>query len=533
MSRGVDSDAERRQVTRAAGVVGFMTLASRILGYVRDMVFAYLFGTTMAADAFIAAFRIPNLLRRLFGEGSLSIAFVPVFTGYLAGGDREEAMRFARSTFHLLALVLLVVACLGIAASPWIVRFMAYGFTSDPVKFALAVKLTRIMLPYICFIGLVALSMGILNALGHFAAPAAAPVMLNLAMIASAVVFAWASDSVQVRITGLAIGVLAGGVAQLGLQLPFLIKHRVGLGRPAPLFHPGLRKIAVLMGPAVFGAAVYQINIVVNTQLASLLAEGSVAYLYYADRIVQFPLGIFAIATATAVLPSLSQQASRNDMEAMKDTFGHGLRLVFFAILPSLVGLLILREAIVAVLFRHGVFDLESTRKTAEALFYYAIGLWAFSAVRILLNFFYALQDTRTPVKAASISIVANIVLGLTLMGPMGHGGLALATSLASMVNLALLVIWLRRKLGPLGGSGLVRDVSKSAACAVVMGAVVMALAAAWPPLEGDGRTGLALRLMGCIMAGVGVYCGLAYLLKVEELREMAKTFMRRKGRRR
>ncbi len=530
MSGGLDSGSERRQVTRAAGIVSSMTLASRILGYARDMVFAYLFGTTMAADAFIAAFRIPNLLRRLFGEGSLSIAFVPVFTDYLSSGDREEAMRFARSIFYLLGLVLLVVACLGIAASDWIVRFMAYGFTADPLKFALAVKLTRIMLPYICFIGLVALSMGILNSLGHFAAPAAAPVMLNLAMIASAVVFAWASDSVQVRITGLAIGVLAGGVAQLGLQLPFLVKHRVAIGRPAPLFHPGLRKIVALMGPAVFGAAVYQINIVVNTQLASLLAQGSVAYLYYADRIVQFPLGIFAIATATAVLPSLSQQAARNDLEAMKDTFGHGLRLVFFAVLPSLVGLLVLREPIVAVLFRHGVFDLESTHKTAQALFYYALGLWAFSAVRILLNFFYALQDTRTPVKAASISIVANIVLGLALMGPMGHGGLALATSLASMVNLVLLVLWLRRKLGPLGGLGLLRDLSKSAACAIVMGVVVMVVATIWSPLEASGRMGLAMRLMGCIITGVGVYCGLAYLLNLEELRAMAETFLRRKG---
>ncbi len=532
MTQPVDNAVERKQVTRAAGVVGGMTLASRILGYARDMVFAYLFGTTMAADAFIAAFRIPNLLRRLFGEGSLSIAFVPVFTDYLASGNRKEAMRFARSTFHLLAIVLLLVACVGVALSPWIVRCMAYGFTSDPVKFDLAVNLTRIMLPYIFFIGLVALSMGILNALGHFAAPAAAPVMLNLAMIGSAVAFALVSDSVQVRITGLAIGVIAGGVAQLALQVPFLVRKKVGLGKPAPLFHPGLKKIAALMGPAVFGAAVYQINLVVNTQLASLLTEGSVAFLYYADRIVQFPLGIFAIATATAVLPSLSQQAARNDLPAMKDTFRHGLKLVFFAILPSLVGLIVLRRPIVAVLFRHGVFDLESTRMTAAALFYYAIGLWAFSAVRILLNFFYALQDTRTPVKAAAISIAGNIILGIGLMGPMGHAGLALATSLASMINLTLLIIWLRRKMGPLGGMSLLKAVSRSAACAVVMGIVVKVIVYFWPPMAAGGRLELVVRLMACIISGVGVYCGLAYLLGIEELRSMVETFFRR-GRRR
>jgi putative peptidoglycan lipid II flippase len=347
--------SENREVTRAAGVVGMATLLSRIFGYIRDMVLASYFGAGMAADAFIAAFRIPNLLRRLFGEGSLSIAFVPVFTEAMASGDREDGLRLAVSALKLLLVCLSVIAVVGVVAAPTIIHLVAPGFSATPEKMALTITLTRIMFPYVILIGLVALCMGILNVMGHFAAPAIAPVLLNLAMIGSVVAVSRLSDSQTVRVMGLAGGVLLGGVLQLVLQVPFLVKHSVRFWKPSGLWHPTMKKVGILMLPTIFGAAVYQINILVGTLLASLLPEGSVSYLYYADRLVQFPLGIFAQAAATAVLPSLSRQAADGDHNGMGDTFGHAMSLVLFITIPAMVGLVVLREPIVALLFRHGV----------------------------------------------------------------------------------------------------------------------------------------------------------------------------------
>jgi putative peptidoglycan lipid II flippase len=291
------------QVTKAAGVVSGATLLSRIFGLLRDIVIAGYFGAGMASDAFFVAFRIPNLLRRLFAEGSLTIAFVPVFTEYLTKDGESIAFLFARSAIRLISILLAAAAVVGILLTPLIVRIMAPGFMASPEKLELTITLTRFMFPYIFFIGLVALCMGILNALGHFAAPALAPVMLNLAMIVSVL---FLSPHLQNPVYGLAIGVLLGGLLQLLLQIPFLLRKGMVFWEAANLFHPGLKRIGKLMLPAVFGAAVYQINILVGTLLASLLPDGSVSYLYYADRLVQFPLGIFAIAVATAVLPSFS-----------------------------------------------------------------------------------------------------------------------------------------------------------------------------------------------------------------------------------
>jgi len=248
------------------------------------------------------------------------------------------------------------------------------------------------------------------------------------------------SDSQTIRVLGLAGGVLLGGILQLVLQLPYLIKHGVRFWKRSGLWHPRMKTVGVLMLPTIFGAAVYQVNILVGTLLASLLPEGSVSYLYYADRLVQFPLGIFGQAAATAVLPSLSRQAAGSDHAGMGDTFGHAMSLVLFLTIPAMVGLITLREPIVAMLFQRGAFDIQTTRLTADALLYYALGLWAFSAVRIVVSTFYAMQDTRTPVISATISIAANILLGVALMGPMRHCGLALATALSSMV---ILCFWL------------------------------------------------------------------------------------------
>jgi putative peptidoglycan lipid II flippase len=284
------------------------------------------------------------------------------------------------------------------------------------------------------------------------------------------------------------------------------------------LFHPGLKKMGVLIPPVVLGGAVYQINIVVGTLLGSMLTEGSITYLYFADRLVQFPLGVFAIAAATAVLPSLSRQAAIRDLDALRDTFSHALKLVFFITIPAMVGLIVLREPIVALLFERGQFDAHATRLTAQALLYYSLGLWAFSAVRIVVATFFALQDTRTPVKMAGISIIANIILGVVLMKPLAHSGLALATSIASIVNLGLLILALRTKLGSLGWRSIARSFCRTLICSFGMGFTVWATARSIIASESGTLTALLGGVAGSIAAGLFVYGAISYIVKSPEL---------------
>ena len=518
--------SENDRVAKAAGVVGSATFLSRIFGYIRDMALAWFFGAGLYSDAFFVAFRIPNLLRRLFAEGSLSIAFIPVFTDYLTNQGKDDAFEMARSAIRLLSVLLVIAAIIGVLLSPIIIRVIAPGFAESPEKLSITIFLTRIMFPYIFFIGMVALSMGILNVLGHFAAPALAPVFLNISIICSVFLI---SPYMADPVTGIAIGVLIGGVLQLILQVPFLINKGFYFWQKAKIYHPGLKRIGILMLPAVFGAAVYQISILVDTFLASLLAEGSVSYLYYADRLVQFPLGIFAIAAATAVLPSLSRQAAEKELPAFKNTFSYAMKLVFFITIPSMVGLIILREPIVALLFKRGAFDAETTRLTAYALLYYAIGLWAFSAVRIVVSAFYALQDTWTPVWMAVISVVAKIVLSVILMQWLAHGGLALSTSLASMLNLGLLIRALRVKLGALGWRNIIESVCKTMICSGIMGAAVWAIALLIIPSEGGTFSALLFGLMGSIVIGLVLYGSFSLLLKSQELEKVLAIV--RKGR--
>jgi len=519
--------SEKTRVIKAAGVVGSATLLSRILGYVRDAVIAWYFGAGMNSDAFIAAFRIPNLLRKLLGEGSISNAFVPVLTNYLAKDGKEEAFRLARSALWIFSILLAVVSVCGIILSPLIVKIIAPGFVDFPGKISLTVVLTRIMFPYIFFIGLVALCMGILNVFGHFATPALAPVLLNLAMITS--VFFLCPHFSQ-PVLGLAVGVMIGGVLQLALQLPAMFRKGFILRQHAPLFHPGLRKIGRLLPPVIIGGAVYQINVLVGTLLGSFLQEGRVTVLYFADRLVQFPLGIFAIAAATAVLPSLSRQAASNDIAALKNTFNYSVRFTLFLTIPSMVGLIILREPIITLLFQRGEFGLQAVRLTARALLYYAIGLWAFSAVRIVAATFFALQDTRTPVIMATVSILANMVLGVVLMGPLDHGGLALATSLASILNLGLLVYALRKRLGSLGWRRIARSTCKTLGSAAIMGAVVWFAAGRLIPAE-EGTIGERVAgLLACVVIGLAVFGASAYAIKIPEFANLIAEVKKEKG---
>lgn len=508
--------SEKSRLIKAAGVVGSATLASRILGFVRDAVIAWFFGAGFSSDAFIAAFRIPNLLRRLFAEGSLSSAFVPVFTEYVVHNDQDEAFSMARSAFRLLSVVLCLATIGGILLSPWIVRIIAPGF--DAQKITLTVTLTRWMFPYFFCMGLVALCMGILNVLGHFAAPAIAPVILNLSIIGSVL---FIPPAVTTPVIGLALGVLIGGVLQLTLQLPILVRNGFRFWEPAKLMHPGLKKVGILILPIVLGGAVYQINVVVSTLLGSLLSEGSVTYLYFADRLVQFPLGIFAIAASTAILPTLSRQAAARKFDELKTTFAQALKLVFFISIPAMVGLIVLREPIVALLFQRGEFDAAATRLTSPAVLYYSLGLWAFSAVRIVAATFFALQDARTPVRIAIISIIANIFLGVMLMKPLAHGGLALATSLASMLNLVLLMHALRARLGSLGWKNIAQSAAKATFSSLIMGIVVWTSARTLIPLENRTSAGLLIGVVACIGIGLCIYGVTSFVLKNQELRSV------------
>lgn len=507
---------EKKRITKAAGIIGFFTLVSRVLGFLRDMIIAWIFGAGILTDAFFVAFRLPNLFRRLFGEGSLTVSFIPVFSSHMATYGKHEAFQLARSAVRMLSIVLVVFTVIGIIAAPWIIRMIAPGFAG--AQFATTVVLTRIMFPYIFFICLVALGMGILNALGHFAAPALAPVILNLSIIASVL---FISPRLSEPVTGLAIGVLIGGGLQLLLQIPFLIQQKFFFWHRAAIYHPGLKKIGRLMLPSVFGAAVYQINILIGTLLASFLAKGSVSYLYYADRLVQFPLGIFAISMSVAILPSLARQAADHDMSELNETFAYALKLIFFITLPAMTGLIVLRDPIVSLLFERGAFDPASTRRTADALLFFSAGLWAFSAVRIVVSTFYALQDTRTPVVMATLSVIANVFLCLLLMGPMAHAGLALAASLSSMLNFCLLIMALRKKLGALGWKKIIESVSRSVICSALMGGCLQTLISM--SKAGGPWSGLPCIWIVCagMFIGVSVYLLAAYLLNSRELKDL------------
>ena len=522
-------ETENHRVARAAGVVGLATMLSRVFGFIRDVIVARFFGAGLATDAFFVAFRIPNLLRRLFAEGSLTIAFVPVFTEYLKTKSREDAFELARVAFTLLSVILVVISIAGVIFSPAIVTVMAPGFRATPDKYALTVLLTRIMFPYIFFISLVALCMGILNSLRHFATPALSPVILNLCMIGAAL---FLRDYFAEPILALAVGVMIGGLLQLAVQLPVLFKLGVVLRPDFHFGHTGVRRIGALMLPAAFGAAVYQINIFISTLLASFLPEGSVSFLYYADRIVELPLGIFGIAIGTAALPSFSDQVARGHYEEMKKTISFSLRLMLFITIPAMIGIIALREPIISVLFQRGQFDPRSSVLTAQALFWYTVGLWAFSTIRVVVAAFYALQDTKTPVRIAVVALIVNTVCSVALMFPMKHSGLAFATSIASAVNVLTLGFLLRKRIGGFLDAEFWGSIARVAAASIVMW---VAVALTTHTLGWDVTAPFRHRftvLAAGLAVGISVFAASAFALRCPETTTLLSMIRRKLGRR-
>ncbi|OGF09179.1 MAG: murein biosynthesis integral membrane protein MurJ [Candidatus Eisenbacteria bacterium RBG_16_71_46] len=460
--------SEERRVARTAGTVGAATLLSRLLGLVREQVMATVFGAGFATDAFNVAFRIPNLLRDLFAEGAMSAAFVPTFTEYLEKRGEAEAWALGRQVLLTLFVVLAVACVVGYLLAPWLVVLFAPGFGAVPGKIDLTVLLTRVMLPFLPAVALAAACMGMLNARGVFAVPALAPTLLNIGMVAFGLALIPVCQALGLpAILAMAVGVVIGGFMQLGFQLPSLARQGFRFRLEAPTLPPGVRRVGWLMAPATIGLAATQINLLVSTVIASMLQQGSVSWLWYAFRIMQLPIGVFGVALATVSLPELARAAVAQDMPRLKSTFSATLRLVILLTVPAAMWLAATSGPVIALLYEHGRFQDFDTRQTAAALVMYCIGLPAFAGVTVSARAFYAMGDTRTPVQVSFVSVAINLVLNLALMRPLGHLGLALATSVTSTISLLQLGWYLRRRIGPLEGRRMLATLLRVGAASV------------------------------------------------------------------
>jgi len=515
--------ASEGQVVRALGGIAGATLLSRLLGFVRDMVVARAFGAGPITDAFFVAFRIPNILRRLLAEGALSTAMIPVFTDYMARDDRREIHRMLRAVLGLSLLALTVTTALGIVFAPEVLQAIAPGFMNDPGQASLAVSLTRIMFPYLILVGLAAMATGILNSQGRFFAAALGPAVLNVGMILAVVLLVHHLDP---PIVSLAVGVLAGGIGQLLVQVPSLSACGLLVAPSRDLRHPAITRITRLLLPAVLGLAAVQLMVFVNTLLASLLPLGSISYLYYADRVMEFPLGVFGIALASASLPVMARHAAARDDRGLADTVNFSLRLALYVSVPATVGLVVLRTPIVRVLFERGRFGAAETAATAEALAWYAIGLAGFAGSRIVAQTFYARSEAAVAVRWGVVSIVANVVAALALMGPLGHAGLAGAASIGAYVNLIALLVIARVRLGRLGGRAIVSLTARTVLASAPLAALCW-LALVWWPAHPSFVVDIAW-LAVAIAAGAAVFWGASIALGITERTALLGLYRRR-----
>lgn len=506
---------------RALATVSSMTMLSRILGFVRDFVIARAFGAGASTDAFFVAFKLPNLLRRMFAEGAFSQAFVPILGEYRKRRGEAEARQLVDRVAGVLGLVVALLSVVGVAAAPLLVHLSAPGFAADPGKFELTVALTRLTFPYILFMSLVALAGGILNTWGRFAIPAFTPVLLNLSFIAMALFVApWLPEPVM----ALGWAVLIGGALQLALQLPALA--RIGmLPRPAVMWRDeGVRRVMRLMAPALLGVSVTQISLLINTIFASFLESGSVSWLYYADRLMEFPIGLLGAALGTILLPSLSRLSAEGRHDEYAQTLDWGLRLCLLLALPAALALAIIAVPLVTTLFHYGAFSANDVLQTRKALIAYAVGLTGLLLVKVLAPGFYARQNIRTPVKIALASLAVTQVLNLILIGSLKHAGLALAVGLAACFNAALLYRGLRRHDIYRPQAGWRRFLLQLAAALAAMGTALALLAGdteAWLAMAGGERL---LRLLLLVTVGATVYFGALRLggIRVADFRRRA-----------
>ncbi len=522
-------DDERSAITRRAGLVAAGTLTSRVLGMVRDAVIAASFAVT-ATDAFWLAFTIPNALRGLLGEGAVSGAFVPVLTDVRHKEGEEEAREFyARLSGRMIA-ILLAISFAGVLLAPWLVRLYASGFARDEELFNTTVELTRVVFPYIALMGFAALLTGALHASRRFAAPAFAPIGLNIALIAAALTLPsvferWGMPGVM----ALGFGALVGGLIHIGVQIP--AARSIGMLRfPRWKRDPRVRRALLLLAPLLIGLGVYQLNIIASRQLASYLPTGSISWLFYGQRLVEIPQGMFALAIGSAALPTLAQMQSEGQVEEAKGVFRFGLRLTLFVAIPASVALVILAEPTVAAVFGRGRFDAVSIQQTAYSLVFLASGVWAVAAVRTIVPMFHALGDTRTPVIASAVNLVVFFSVGFATMGSLRHAGLALGITSAACVQLLALLFLLRRKIGGLGLTKVATSVGRSVGAATLMGGALWG-ALRFVSLEGGGTVRNVAVFLGLVIAGSLVYLVGAALLRSPELHDLKQALRRRRSR--
>jgi len=492
--------------------IGSHTLLSRVLGFARDLVIARLFGADNATDAFFVAFKIPNFLRRLFTEGAFSMALVPVLNDYRQSRPFPDLKALVDSIAGTLGLILVGLTALGVLAAPLLILLFAPGFAGDLEQRALLAEMLRLTFPYLLFIGLTALAGGILNTYERFGIPAFTPVLLNLVLIGCAI---WLAPLLERPIVALAWGVLIAGLAQLAFQIPFL-RHLGLLPRPRLRPHdPGVRRILRLMTPAMIGVSVTQINLLIDTLLASFLVAGSISWLYYSDRLVELPLGLLGVALGTAVLPRLSQRHTGGSPEAFSQTLDWALRWVLLLGLPAAAGLAVLAGPIMATLFYSAEFGAADVRMASFSLMAYSFGLLGFMAIKVLAPGFYARQDSRTPVRIAGVALGTNLVLSLLLMPFFGHSGLAAATSLAAIINGGALLRALIAQKAYQPGSDWASLIPRAVAATLLMGLLLetgTATTAEWLACDSAQRIG---QLLGWILIGGLVYGGALALMGV------------------
>jgi putative peptidoglycan lipid II flippase len=520
------------QILRSASVIAVITIISRIFGYLRDQRIAVLLGTSPAADSFVLAFRVPSMIRRMTAEGSLGASFIPLFSGHLRNGPRSGTWDFARKVFWDLAILLGILALLGAIFSRQVIGIYTL-FGSQQVHWDLAISLNRIIFPSIFFMGLAALASAILNSFHEFGIPASASIFFNLTIITFSFVFFYppvlhlVPRAARNPAAVLAIAVLVGTFFQLAVQIPSLLRRGMKFFPPTvSIADPGVRHFGRLMGPSFFGMGVYQINLFIDTIFAtsSRMPSGSITSLYVADRVMQLVLGSYAVAMSTVILPTMSHQLAAGQLDEMKRTFAFALRIVSFITIPAAVGLMLLRRPIIQVLFQHGRFVAESTSLTANALLYYALGLPAYAAIKLISPMYYSAKDTATPARIGAYALLCNVALNAAFLlfafRYLSNGSPALASSLSAYFNFVLLFVFFRKRYGGLGARDLTAPIAKMAACAVAMAAMSYAVLKLSGFAEIRHLAAQAGVLAAMIALSVGVYFGVAWLLRCEELAE-------------
>ncbi len=526
------------RLARSAGLISIATMASRLLGVAREVVLAAIFGASAgpAMDAFNVAFRVPNLVRDLFAEGAMTAAFVPTFTRTLSARGRDAAWRLGNLVINALLVVTGLLVVLGIVFADPITRAIASGdaFVAVPGKLALTTQLTRIMLPFLPTVAVAVAVMGMLNSLHRFFVPALSPAMFNVMTILCAFTLVPLMPSLGLPpIAAIAMATVLGGIGQIAVQWPVLRREGFRYRPTLNFFDPDVREILRLMGPATLGLAAVQINVVVNTSLATTQPEGAISWLQAAFRLMYLPIGLFGVSIATAALPDLSKHAAATDKDAMRRTISSGLRMMLMLNVPATIGLIALARPIIEFLLEHGRFTAHDTTGTAAALMFYAPGLVGYSAVKIASPSFYSLGDSRTPVVVSVLSVAMNLALNLMLVRVMGFRGLALGTAIAALFNAGALLLLLRGRLDGLDERRLGLSLVKILIASAIMGGVA-SLTAGWleGALPGPGTLVKATRVFAAITAGVLVLAGAARLLDISEFNDAVRTVVQRIGRR-